>query len=102
MGMEYTYAGSASYSRFYEELCAVAEVFGGIKNNNRKFTFPKETNETLIKWFNNVYGDDFTVKETKIIWEHIKEHPEIEEISRQIWYELESSVYCNDCWYIFK
>lgn len=29
MGMDYRYAGSASYSRFDEEITKVAEVFGG-------------------------------------------------------------------------
>ena len=33
MGMDYQYAGSASYPRFDRELCLVAEVFGGIKQN---------------------------------------------------------------------
>lgn len=31
MGMDYKYSGSASYSRFDKELCAVAEVFGAVK-----------------------------------------------------------------------
>lgn len=115
MGMDYSWAGSASYPRFDRELCAVAEVFGGIKtehlkereatenerplgywfgflssdgSDKMKFVFPEGTNETLIKWFNNIYGD-FTVEETKTVWEHISKHPEIDEISHQIWHELE-------------
>ena len=128
MGMDYSYAGSASYPRFDEELCAVAEVFGGIQtehlkerkatenerpcgywfgflssdySNEVKFIFPDGTNEILVKWFNNIYGEDFTEEETKIIWECIKNHPEIDEISHQIWYELKTLVDCNEAWYIF-
>lgn len=126
MGMDYSWAGSASYPRFDRELCAVAEVFGGIKTehlrereateNERpcgywfgflssddsektKFVFPEGTNSVLVKWFNNIY-DDFTVEETKTVWEHISKHTEIEEISHQIWYELEMLTENNEAWYI--
>lgn len=127
MGMDYRWSGSASYPRFDRELCAVAEVFGGIKtehlkhreatenerpcgywfgflssdgSDKTKFVFPEGTNETLIKWFNNIYGD-FTAEETKTVWEHTSQHPEIEEISKQIWHELKTCVEYNDAWYIF-
>ena len=102
MGMCYFWSGSASYSRFGAELCAVAELFGGVKTNNLrylKFIFPEGTNEILVKWFNDIYGD-FTKEETKIIWEHISKHAEIEEISRQIWNELKTCNELNDSWYI--
>ena len=124
MGMDYRWSGSASYPRFDRELCAVAEVFGGIKtehlkereateserpcgywfgflssdnSNEAKFVFPNGTNETLVKWFNNIYGD-FTMEETKIVWEHISKHTEIEEISRQIWNELKTCIEIDDAW----
>lgn len=127
MGMDYKWAGSASYPRFDRELCAVAEVFGGIKtehlkereatenerpcgywfgflssdpSNVPKFAFPEGTNETLVKWFNKPYCEDFTEEETKIVWECISAHPEIEEISGQIYRELQHLVECNDSWYI--
>lgn len=126
MGMDYLYAGSASYPRFDRELCSVAEVFGGVKTehlkereeteNERpfgywfgflssdssdlpKFVFPKETNEVLVKWFNNIY-EDFNEEETKIIWENISAHPEIKEISNQLWRELEQLAECNEGWRI--
>lgn len=128
MGMDYRYAGSASYPRFDRELCAVAEIFGGIKtehlkereateserpfgywfgfissdnSNLPKFVFPEGTNETLIKWFNDIYGE-FTLKETKIIWKCISEHPEIQDISCEIWYELEQTIDNEEGWYIYK
>lgn len=126
MGMDYQYAGSASYPRFDREVCEVVKIFGGIKtenlkereetenkrpfgywfgflssdnSNSVKFTFPKETNEVLVKWFNNIY-EDFNEEETKIIWKHISEHPEIKEISSQIWSELEKLVEYNEGWHI--
>ena len=69
-------------------------------SNEAKFVFPNGTNEVLVKWFNNIYGY-FTSKETKIIWECIKTHPEINEISYQIWHELKTLVNLNEAWYIF-
>lgn len=126
MGMDYYWSGSASYPRFDRELCSVAEVFGGIKTehlkereateNERpcgywfgflssddsteaKFVFPNGTNEVLVKWFNNVYGD-FTVEETKTVWEHISKHTEIKKISSQIWNELKVCDELNYFWSI--
>lgn len=104
MGMSYFWSGSASYNRFSEELCAVAEVFDGIKTVNSrkvKFAFPERTDEILVKWFNNIY-EYFTVEETKEIWNHISKHAEIEEISYQIWHELEMCNKFNYSWYITK
>lgn len=124
--MDYKWAGSASYPRFDMELCAVAKVFNGVKtehlktrestvnerpcgywfgflssdnSNKMKFIFPDGTDEVLIRWFNNIYKF-FTPEETKTIWEHISKHPEIKEISRQIWEELETLNRLNDCWHI--
>lgn len=107
MGMDYTHSGSANYPRFDREICAVAEVFGGKKSENLKerentenerpfgywfgflssddsdlpkFIFPEGTNDILVKWFNDIYGE-FTIEETKTIWKEISKHPEIEDIS---------------------
>ena len=127
MGMDFQYAGSASYPRFDRELCAVAEVFGGVKTehlkerevteNERplgywfgflssdnsdlpKFAFPEGTNDVLVKWFNNIY-DDFSEEETKIVLENIQSHPEIQDISHQIWDELEMLVENDEGWGIY-
>lgn len=127
MGMDYQYAGSASYPRFEKELCEVAAVFGGMLTEElkkkkeetipnslqywfgvissespetEKFVFPKNTNEVLVKWFNNIYGT-FSEYETATIWKIVSQHPEIQEISSQIWNELKSlaEMPC-ECWSI--
>ena len=128
MGMDFQYAGSASYPRFDRELCSVAEVFEGEKTEHLKkrletegerpcgywfgflssdnsdlpkFAFPESTNDVLVKWFNNIY-DDFSEEETKIVWENIKLHPEIQDISDQIWNELETLVENDEGWGIYQ
>lgn len=129
MGMSYEYAGSASYPRFDEEVCAVAAVFGGVKTNDleqrekaakaapkgsinwwfgfyisddqnkQRFIFPNGANETITKWLNNIY-EPRTVEETKEIWKHICVRHEIKDISRQIWYEIRERYLRNEGWKI--
>ena len=128
MGMDYQYAGSASYPRFDRELCEVAKVFGGIEtahlkerketeserplgywygflssddSKEQKFIFPEGTNDILVKWFNDIYSESFTPEETKIVWENVSKHPEIEENSNQIWYELEALCEDNEAWELY-
>ena len=97
--MDYYWAGSASYLRFNKELSAVAAVFGGFRMDDG-LAFPVGTHEILVKWFNDPY-DDYTLEETKIIWEHVQQHPEIEEISEQIWYELKTNCEFGYGWSIY-
>ena len=125
MGVDYRYAGSASYPRFDEEICEIAKVFGGektedlikrqenlskepiyywfgfLKPNSKEtnFVFSKGTDETLVKWLNDPYAI-FDEKEIKVIWEYVSNHIEIEDISDQIWFELKTSVECGKGWYI--
>lgn len=100
MGMNYVWSDSASYVRFEIELTEIAKIFGGQRRIRRPiFIFPDGTNESLVKWFNNVY-EYFTKEETKIIWELISAYPEIKEISLQIWNELEKCVEFESGWYI--
>ena len=123
MGMDYMFAGSASYPRFNKELVAIAEIFGGkLINENEnpdnavpsmssiywfgtinwgdhsdKFTFPEETNPLLVRWFNHVYTS-YNRFDTRLIWDEIRKHPEIEDISPQIWSEFRALVECGEGW----
>lgn len=127
MGMCYMWSGSASYPRFDRELCAVAEVFGGVKSDHlkarestenerplghwfgflssdfskeQKFLFPAGTNEVLVRWFNDIYGD-FTTKETQTVADLIFQHNEIKDLSHQIWNELHTCKKLNESWNIY-
>ena len=98
MYVEFYYVGSMEVSRFNRELEAVAEVFGGVSSRSG-FSFPRGTNKTLVRWFNNIYGS-FTVDETEEIWKYISNHEEIEDISSSIWRELKNCVRYEDNWSI--
>ena len=101
MGMDYVWSGSASYPRFEAELMEVAEIFGGQRRIQRPiFIFPDDTNEILVKWFNQPYND-LTEEETKTIWEFISKYPKIENISWQIWNELKTCVELETGWHIY-
>ena len=85
MGMSYEYAGSASYPRFDEEVCAVVAVFGGVKTEklkNREKAAPKGT---LNWWFGSYISDD-------------PNKPRV--ISDQIWEELKKRVHYDEGWEI--
>ena len=128
MGMDYSYSGSSSYPRFDREIKSLVELFGGRETkelekrketenerpcgywfgymssaepNMQKYVFPKETNEILVKWFNNIYNT-FTEEETVIVFTEIKKHKaKVLEISSQIYNELETLCECNEGWYIY-
>jgi hypothetical protein len=98
MGMDYYYSGSASYSRFNDEVSEIAKVFNGVKKET-KFVFPSKTNSILVHWFNNIYNE-FTPEETEVIWNYIFMHPEIKNISPQLWNELSILVELGEGWEI--
>ncbi len=126
MGMDYRYAGSASYPRFNKEMEKVAKLFGAIdskelKENKEKYkdginwvdhmfgkehdvdiryVFPKDTPEVLVKFFNHPY-DDLTVEETKEVHDLLEpKREQIEEIANQIMYELDDLVLYEESWSI--
>lgn len=128
MGMDYQYAGSASYPRFDREIKEIVSLFGGQESvelqkrkdtendrsfgywfgymssaqlNMEKYMFPKNVNPTIVKWFNNLYDDNFTKEETAIVFNELSKYKnEIEEISSQLLYELECLVKNGESWYI--
>lgn len=127
MGMDYRYAGSASYPRYEEEIVKIAAVFGGRETKEiqeqhkerearpygywfgymfprpgdveQKFIFPEGTNELVMKWLNHPY-DDMPSEEIEVVWGEVKKHPEIEAISYQIWYELRHLCMYHEMWSI--
>ena len=133
MGMGYRYAGSASYSRFDEEITKVAEILGGKltpeyqkllddvnraekENSNvfyafgtlnasaksrqaEKYEFPEGFDTIVKNWLNHPYNEQ-TVSDTVHIWEFVREHPKVKEVSHQIWYELEQCGTRGVNWYI--
>ena len=100
MGVNYTWSGSASYPRFLEEMGEIAKVFGAqVRKTTEGVQYYKPVPEVVVGWLNypHVY---FPPQQTKKIWETVRQHPEIEEISWQIWNELEKCVEFEDGWYI--
>lgn len=126
MGVDYRYSGSASYPRFYEEVEGIAvKVFGAKKtedygnkqadpkNNDmigyfmgrahtscdKKFDFPDDVPETVQRFLEKPQ-DKYTDKEVRQIWEAFKCHPEIDDISNQIYEELKYCAKYGYDWYL--
>lgn len=135
MGMDYQFAGSASYPRFEEEMVALSKLlgatpyvkardpfkdskdlddfvkgmFGTVYNTDakkKKFLWPDETPQIIMKWFENPY-DEFTVEETMTIAKWVFSHLTPEDIvkfnkeySDQIFCELETCWECEEAWSI--
>lgn len=134
MGMDYRYAGSASYSRFDREITEVAEVlgaklkpeyqelmdkvkkaesenpnvfyaFGTINATDKsrkaeKYDFPERFDRIVKNWLNHPYKQQ-TIEDTVHIWEVVRDHPKVKEVSEQIWYELQQCVARGVNWYIY-
>ena len=58
MGMDYQYAGSASYPRFDRELCEVAKVLGGVETAHLKERKETETERPFGYWFGFLSSDN--------------------------------------------
>lgn len=117
MGMDYVFAGSASYPRFNNELEEIVKIFGGKTITNRKpkeqcdmieyfmeepldYALPKGTPNVFIKWSNDPYSD-LTSSETKDLFNFMKpEWNKVKNVSHQIADELESLVDYNMGWSI--
>ncbi len=117
MGMDYQFVGSATYPRFNDEVKGIVELFGGKMITNRRpkeectmvqyfmekplrYKFLYNTPFVFKKWANDPYGE-FTLKETKKIYEFLKtKEKEVERISKQILKEFEYCVMYNEPWQI--
>lgn len=126
MGMDYQYAGSASYPRFNRELECVVKIFGGVlkaeiqekikevpegtidwwfgkpltDDEGEKYIFPEEMSSTFMKWVNHPY-DDLSLEETKEIYEILLTHQrEVENVSIQIMQEFDYLVNYDEYWHI--
>lgn len=115
MGMDYCYAGSASYGRFSEELNTVVELFGAIRDEHTvtktvafeitedvtyRYKFPKGTPEAFYRWANDPYGD-FDHEQTKTIYNFmLPKWKEVKKISPQIADELECCIGDSSYWSI--
>lgn len=107
MGMDYQFAGSASYPRFNDELKAVIELFSGKMETSRKhkdecakYAFPEGTAKVLCKWANKPY-DELTVAETEKLYSILKtKWNEVEAVSEQIAYEFDCLHSWGLCWSI--
>lgn len=53
MGMDFRYAGSASYPRFDEEICNIAKIFGGEKTEYLK---QLELGYAKANWVTQMFG----------------------------------------------
>lgn len=126
MGCDYRYAGSATYPRFDRELCEIARILGceetehlkerrdtedqrpagywfgflsSDKPGNMLFRVPTTLPEAIAKWLNDPYGD-FDARETREIWNVVREHPEIRDASVQIWNELDQLCRYREGWHL--
>lgn len=117
MGMDYKFAGSASYPRFNDELAAVVKLFGGKMQTNRKpreectmveyfmeepleYTFPDGAPTVLCKWANDPYGE-FTFEETEELYSILKtKWKKVKAASRQIAYEFDELHSWESRWHI--
>lgn len=124
MGMDYRYAGSASYPRFEEEIRQVASSLGcaptdalaelekqsaakplgywfgcmqGDGSGRPRFAVPDMLPEAVAKWLNAPY-EPRTPEETAAVWSAVRTHPDIQALSPQIWSELEWLARWHEGW----
>ena len=117
MGMDYKYAGNASYPRFNTEVKGIVELFGGKMITNRKpkekcrmveyymekplkYWFPFNTPYILKKWAQHPYKP-LSFKETYKLYKVLNSRrKEVEEISHQLMGELDILIKYKEGWEI--
>lgn len=116
MGMDYQFAGSASYDRFDREIIALAQAFDGklnpdfqrrmndtqcksiypfgiinVSEEDRqadKFIFPDGFDKIVAHWLNHPF-DEVSAMDTQHIYSILSMHPGVSSISHQIYTELQ-------------
>jgi len=126
MGVDYKWAGSASYPRYYEEMAAVAtKVFGakitdeyqseqGKPENHtmlnyfigkahtkptRKFEFPEGTPKIVCRFFEEP-EEYYDAEETAELWSLVKDNQLVEELSHQLYEELKLDAEYGEGYYV--
>lgn len=125
MGVDFQWSGSASYPRYYEEVEAIATkcfgavlnaqfvedekkvekslisptyMFGKVHERDDKFTFPEGTPEEVVKFCQKPVDEFYDAKK---LWEAFQQHPEIEEISHQIWEEVKCCAEYRESYHVW-
>ena len=123
MGVDFSWGGSASYPRYYDEVEQIAVkcfgavlntkfiednekvtksllnpsyMFGTVHERDDKFIFPENTPEAIIKFCKKPCDPH----DAKPIWEAFQQHPEIEEISDQIWNEAKCCAEYDELYHV--
>ena len=101
MGVDFTWGGSASYPRYYEEveksLLNPEYMFGSVHERDDKFTFPEGTPEEVVKFCQKPVDESYDAKK---LWEAFQVHPEIEKISFQIWNEARACAAFDELYHV--
>lgn len=80
-------------------------VFGTINATDKsrkaeKYDFTERFDRIVKNWLNHPYKQQ-TIQDTVHIWEVVRDHPKVKEVSEQIWYELQQCGTRGVSWYIY-
>lgn len=126
MGVSFNWGGGgASYPRYYEEVEAIATkcfgatlnpkfvedakqvekslvnptyMFGKVHDRPDKFIFPEGTPEAIVAFCRKPVDECY---EPKPLWDAFQQHPEIEEISYQIWEEVRCCAIYGELYHVW-
>ena len=114
MGVDFKWGGSASYPRYYEEVQEIATkcfgaklneqfvkdeakvvksllntsyMFGEVHERDDKFIFPEGTPDVIVRFCQKPVVECY---DARAMWDAFSKHPEIKEISDQIWDEVKT------------
>lgn len=124
MGVDFTWEGSASYPRYYDEVEQIAVkcfgaklteqfvedsgkvqksilnpsyMFGEVHERDDKFIFPESTPEVILQFCRKPVGEFY---DATLLWQAFQTHPEIEEISPQIWNEVQQCAEFGEMYHV--